>query len=307
MRTAALLLLSVVAAAPAQAQRLQTAVLPEAITVGDVFHAAIRVELAADATLVPPDSIALPPDLELAGRRELRVDSAGGTRRVTVIYPLSAWRPGSYTVEPVTLRLLQGGAEATLLAELPAFSVRSVLPADTAGIEPQPASDVLGANRLWWPILAGLLLAAIVAGLLYAWWRRRRAAVVTPAAAFVPATPPREAALTRLAELRRSGLLERGEVKAYYEILTEALRRYVATLHPRWGVDLTTSELSAELGGAALPGAFELGRILGAADLVKFARARPPAEVAVNDLDAAYAWIERVPAAEAAADERMVA
>jgi hypothetical protein len=256
---------------------------------------------------VPPDSIALPPDLELAGRRELRVDSAGGTRRVTVIYPLSAWRPGSYTVEPVTLRLLQGGAEATLLAELPAFSVRSVLPADTAGIEPQPASDVLGANRLWWPILAGLLLAAIVAGLLYAWWRRRRAAVVTPAAAFVPATPPREAALTRLAELRRSGLLERGEVKAYYEILTEALRRYVATLHPRWGVDLTTSELSAELGGAALPGAFELGRILGAADLVKFARARPPAEVAVNDLDAAYAWIERVPAAEAAADERMVA
>jgi hypothetical protein len=303
------------AVAPVHAQRVQSAVVPDGITVGDVFRAAIRVELDDDVQVVAPDSLSLGADLESAGRREVRIDTAGGVRRVTFVYPLAAWRPGSYTLPDATLQVVRDGSVESLVARLPAFEVRSVLPADTAGIQPQPAKDVLGANRVWWPLLLGLALLLLAAALLYAWWRRRRRPREAAPAAAVPAVPPREAALARLEQLRRSGLLERGELRPYYETLTETLRRYAASVEPAWGTDLTTSELAQRLRAAdrlQLTDALELTRVLGAADLVKFARATPPSEAAAHDLAGARAWIERVPppAAEIEADtpdERQVA
>ena len=58
---------------------------------------------------------------------------------------------------------------------LPNINVVSVLPADTTGVQPKPAKDVLGPDRLWWPwiLLAALILVALA--LAYWWWRRRRA------------------------------------------------------------------------------------------------------------------------------------
>jgi hypothetical protein len=287
----------------------QVAVLPQAITVGDVFHVAVRLDLPAGAALAAPDSLALPDDMEQAGRRSLRVDSTAGARRVTVLYPLTAWRPGSYTLPDVVLGIVTAGVRTDVVAAVPPFDVRSVLPADTAGIEPQPAKDVLGANRLWWPILLGLLLLSLIAAALYYWWRRRTPAVADPV--LIPAIPPRAAALAQLDELQRSDLLSRGELKLFYQRLTEALRHYVASLDGGGGVDLTTSELSLRMRSTIGADALDLVHILGAADLVKFAQARCPMDVPQQHLAAARDWVERVPAEPApAADvdvERRVA
>jgi hypothetical protein len=295
----------------ALAQQPQAAVVPEAITVGDVFRAAVRIELPPGATLVAPDSLPLPADLELAGRREIRIEEVDGARRAIVVYPLSAWRPGSYALAPIDLRILSDGGEASVPVRFPPFTVRSVLPADTAGIQPREAKDVLGANRLWWPILLALLLAAAVAGALWYWWRRRRKPALEEAP--LPAAPPihpRVAALARLEELRRSGLVERGEMKLFYERLTAALRHYVAALHPAWSVDLTTAELAPRMVSAGMPGAaVDLVRILGAADLVKFARRQAAPADAQGDLDAAVLWVERAEPAAAGSgtEDRRVA
>jgi hypothetical protein len=276
-----------------RAQQPQTAIVPESITVGDVFRAAIRFELPAGVQIAAPDSIALPPDLELAGRREARVDTAGGGQRVTIIYPLTAWRPGSYELPPLALRLVTDGTERTMAVAFPAFSVRSVLPADTAGIEARPAKDVLGASRLWWPILLGLLVAAAVAAALYYWWRRRRKPRAVELAAPAPRVPARTATLEALHALRTSGLLERGEVKLFHERMSEALRHYVATLRPEWSPDLTTAELAHRMAAAgASPHTVELVRILAAADLVKFARRRAATDESLFELDAAVRWVE---------------
>jgi hypothetical protein len=280
--------------AAAQAPRPQAAVVPEAITVGDIFHAAIRLDLPPGTRLEAPDTLAVPEDVEAAGRREIRLDSADGGRTVTVTWPLTAWRPGAYELPPVTVRLARddGTAAPALSVNLPSFEVRSVLPADTAGVEPQPAKDVLGANRVWWPLLLALLLALAAALAFYLWWRRRRPKV---APVVQPLVLPRTAALEELEALRHAGLLEAGAVKPFYERLTEIIRRYAAALDPSWSTDLTTSELGGRL-RARLPAgdALHLLRILGAGDLVKFARSRPPAATALADLDAARAWIERV-------------
>lgn len=309
----ALLLLAVHAqAVPAQRPQPQAAILPRDITVGDVFHAAIRVEVPAGAQLSAPDVLALPEDLEQTGRREVRFDTVGvppGSRRATLVYPLTAWRPGAYELAPVQLTLLGDGSDATVTVALPPFEVTSVLPADTAGVAPRPARDVLGANRLWWPILLALLLAALAAAALWYWWRRRRPAVAEPVVESAPAVLPQAAALALLEELRRSGLVERGELKPFYERLTEALRRYAATVRPEWSTDLTTGELAARMPGRGGTAAGELLRILAGADLVKFARAPATAQDAWRDLDAAIAWVRAAEPAVAApgTDDRRAA
>jgi hypothetical protein len=278
MRLRAVLLCFVLLPCAARAQQPLVGVVPESITVGDVFHAAIRFDLPAGTSIAAPDSLELPQDIEHAGRYSVRIDTAGGVRRGTLLYPLAAWRPGSYDLPGVRVRISGAEGSRDVDVQLPSFTVRSVLPPDTAGIQPKPAKDVLGANRLWWPLLllALLLLAALIA--LDLWWKRRQPKEVAEPIVLVPRVPPREAALAQLDALRREGLLERGELKLYYARLTEILRHYAAAIEPRWSVDLTTSELAGRVrrvnAGAA---ALELIRILGTADLVKFARATLPA------------------------------
>jgi hypothetical protein len=286
-------------AAPAAGQSPQAAVVPRTITVGDVFHAAIRMDSPPDADVVAPQSLALPADVEMAGVREIRVDTAGGVRRITLIYPLTAWRPGAYTLPELSLSLATAEWERSVAVQIPPFEVTSVLPADTAGIEPRPAKDVLGASRVWWPILVLLLLAALAALAVWAWRRRRRPQV---AGAAVVRVSPRDAALARLDELAASGHIERGDLRAFYASLTETLRHYVTTIDPAWGVDLTTRELSARMRAAGHAEALDLTRILGTADLVKFARATVAPAHAAADLAAARAWVQRVPRERAADD-----
>jgi len=281
-------------AAPLHAQRPQTAVLPQSITVGDVFHAAIRIDLPAGTELLAPDTLALDAQLEQAGRREVRYDTADGGRRATIVYPLTAWRAGAYELPAVSLQLVAADGASAVEAVLPRFTVTSVLPQDTSGIEPKGAKDVFGANRVWWPIVLALLVLLAAIALAVWWWRRRRRPAEAPAAA-APHVAPRTAALAALDALRREGLIERGEMRELYIRLTEILRRYAASVHPDLGTDLTTSELTGMLRRQARSiEMLELVRILGAADLVKFAAARPTAAIATADLDAARAWVERI-------------
>ena len=289
MRTMVCVILLLCSAAVARAQNAQTAVVPETITVGDVFHAAVRVNLPDAATLIIPDSLELPADVENAGRPELRIDSTSTTRVATILFPLAAWRPGSYQLPTVSLRLVNTQGQQTVRVRLPDFEVRSVLPVDTAGIEMKGLKDVWGPDRIWWPWLLAALLA-LIALLVYLWWRRRKRGAAP--VVIVPSAPAHEIALARLDALRRSDLLARGEMKRYYDELAETLRRYAAAIEPEWGVDLTTSELTHRV-RARDASLLDVIRILGSADLVKFARARPPVDLADRDLDAARAWIER--------------
>lgn len=283
----------------AHAQQPQAVVVPDSITVGDVFHAAIRVTVPPGARLIAPDSLDLGEDLETAGRREIRRDTT--TNLTTIVYPVTAWRPGTYELPRMTLQVVSDGAASTLDVALPSFTVSSVLPPDTAGIEPKPAKDVLGANRVWWPILLALLIALLIAVAAIIWWRRRRR---PEPVVFTPATPPRDAALAQLNALSREGLLERGDYRRYYERLTAIMRHYAGAVHPRWSVDLTTTELAARLRTEMDPvHALELIRMLGAADLVKFARATTTRDSAARDLDGARRWIDRVTPAPAPADD----
>src|SRR5688500_20347374 len=109
MRARIFAVLALLCCAPVTAQQATTAVIPQSITVGDVFHAAVRVQLPANATAQVRDSIPLREALEQAGRSETQYGSANGQRRATVLYPLRAWRAGWDQLAGLCLRIGTGG------------------------------------------------------------------------------------------------------------------------------------------------------------------------------------------------------
>lgn len=290
---AALLLLR---AAPGAAQRAGAALSPDSATVGQVVQAAVAVDLPAGWTLALPDSLALGGDLENAGPRALEVDSLpGGGRRVTARYPLIGWRPGEHALPALEVVLIgpEDARRERRTVALPALHVVSVLPVDTAGLEPRPPKDVLGPTRsVWTWLLAALLLAAAVA--LALWLARRRRPA--PLGVEEPRVSARQRAIEELERVRTAGLLERGELKAFYGGVTGALRGFVEALDAGWGTDLTTRELRARLNGELPPplGA-ELVALLEEADQVKFAGRAAAAEAARAEWERARSWVEAVP------------
>jgi Arc/MetJ family transcription regulator len=132
---------------------------------------------------------------------------------------------------------------------------------------------------------AGIVLAVLAALAAIIWYvRRRRRRVVQSVPEVV--LPPDEIALAELERIASLRLVEQGELKTYYTLVADAVRRYVGA---RFGVetmDRTTHEVLAELARrrTAIDG---LASLLGESDLVKFAKLRPDAATALRAVDSA--------------------
>jgi len=291
---AALALLPVGTPDIALAQEIRAAIAPDSILIGDVFRAAIRLELPPGYTVTAPDTLPVHETIENAGRR--RVDtrelSDGGTE-VTIVYPLTAWRTGEHPLPAIDLVLNGPDGIRIETVTLPVANVASVLPVDTAGLTPRPPKDVIGASRLIWPwVVAALTLAAGIVAFVY-YQRRRKPSGPKLTFDVAHAASPRERALAALDRLRAQGLVEQGRFKEFYTGTTAALRAFLEEYDDAWGTELTSAELVAVcrpyLSDDTLAG---LVRILDAADQVKFNRGQPSAESALADWEAARHWIK---------------
>ncbi|MBV9109717.1 MAG: hypothetical protein JO306_09960, partial [Gemmatimonadetes bacterium] len=223
-----------------------------------------------------------------------------------VIVPMVAWQPGIADSAAARLRVTgPDGATVAVPVVLPLPQVRSVLPADSTKWRVRPPHDVWGPSYDWprVALLAALaiLLIALLAWAIVTWVRRRRAARI-------PATA-RERALALLERARTSGFIEAGNWKAFYTLVSDALRGLAADLDPRWSTDLTSPELVERIreGGADDDHVETLERLLRVADLAKFARRGRAPDDARRDLEDARRWVETfaLPSPETAEEPEM--
>jgi len=279
------------AASSASAQAVRTAITPDTIRVGDPFRAVVRIDLDRGSDAVLPDSLVPTADVENAGKVRMRRDTVAGSLRVVASYPLTAWRPGP--LELPTLSFIVKNAQETrnVSVALPAITVVSVLPADTAGIEPKPPKDVLGGNRLWWPWLLALAALLALIGALYWWYRKRRKARTTEIV--LPLVMPRARAIEELDRIAKAGLIEQKEFKRYYTLVAEVLRRYMQTIEGEWRTTLTTDELNRVV--KPIAETRPAVAVLRQADMVKFARSIPDDVTAARDLERARAFVTEYP------------
>ena len=111
----------------------------------------------------------------------------------------------------------------------------------------------------------------------------------------VEITPAHQIALEKLQGLRSSKLWEQGEVKEYQTQLTYTIREYLENRYEIQALESSTDEIVKALKESKFDPKDEvdLKTILQVADLVKFAKAKPSAEIHEEFLNTAFTFVEK--------------
>jgi hypothetical protein len=266
MRPGAILawLLALAPSAPAQPAAFIKAIASKTeVTIGEAF----RVEIQATG---PAGTVWTFPQDASSESVEMKAMPSEGVRR----YQAMVFALRDVSVPPVTARYrLSDGSEGEARTEPIPVRVTSLLPRER---EEQKLADIrpplaLSVGLAFWIALAALALV-LVAALTFFIRRRRRA---SPALEQVmPETPPDAEARALLDRLETSGLLERGELRAFYIELTAIAKGYLERRLSEPIVEMTSTEtLSALRDQVHAPLVVAPMRsLLGSADPVKFAR-----------------------------------
>jgi hypothetical protein len=226
------------------------------------------------------------------GATDARPDAPETHRYLAAVFALGEVRVPAVTVK---YRLPDGTTGEVSTAPVP-LQVVSTLPKDPAQQqladirEPQP----LGAGPVFWIACAGLVLLVAALGT----WLVRRRRPRAPAAKAVPDQPPDVEARQALDRLAASGLLARGEFRAYYIGLAEIAKRYLERRLSAPVLEMTSAETvaflrdHAQAHGLAGP----MRDLAAAADQVKFARGGARTEEAERHMVAARAMIDALEA-----------
>ena len=300
----ALLLLPALGPVPASAQlnegRFFTATVePAKVAVGD--SVTVRFRLFINERDLLTDTVPRPVGELPSGVRVLSAErlQRGADRAFTGSAVLAFYRPGKREVPAFGLPWVQvvTGHRGVMSHDPVEVEVTSVLPGGNPPLRDIREPDVPASLAPMWAALGATLVAAIV-------WlaarRRRQAPVAAPAPLEPPAEPsspldPYAVALARLAALEVEQSAAPGRVEQHYEAVAGVLREYLETAEHIPAPERTTTELLWSLPPRLAESGLRrrVQEILGAADLVKFARLRPDASEAGAYTRAARELLDR--------------
>ena len=238
---------------------------PDTVRVGDPFTVSVRVRAPLGAAIqfpAAPDSGGpvepLDPVQIVTTADSVAVDQ-------TATYRLAAWRVGSFHIEFPDVVVRQDIGIRRVDVSNVLVTVASVLPADTAGIEPKPPRAVFTFGLPWWVwFLAALVAVAILSLIIWLWRRRRRGVPI--------GVPPYVIAEREFDRIDVIGLLPAGERARYVSLMVEALRDYLAAVIPGASTAQTSNELATAMRKAGIGAYARCAALLSEVDLVKFAR-----------------------------------
>ncbi len=284
MRAGPLLLLAVLTAPALAAQsqtspRLDLALSPKQVTVGDPVEVVLTLQVPTTALVGEPRFPAWntswgEADILEKGDAQKIGETAGmpGITTWKQRIVLAAYRTGVLALPPVQVAVPL--KDRTLQAQTPpaVLDIRSVLPAGEKDPKPKPPAPLrrlpVGA-AFWWALAAMSLLCAGLGWALWRQGRRRQKAVV----ATRPALPPFDELAAAL-----DSLAAEPSMLHLHTRLSLALRRYLGRALGVPAAESTTSEVQRLLLARRLPSAMarQTVELLRACDLVKFARQEVP-------------------------------
>ncbi len=214
----------------------------------------------------------------------------------------ASYRPGRHILPSVTVEILDAeGNIHQLKTKTVDVHVMSVDP-NADKIEMPPLRAPVSVWHEDWTLVYILsflgvgLLGAGIGWLIHKRWSRRLQVEVGP-----PPRPPYDVAVEKLRAIQTAGLLEEEAFEAFYVRTSEAVReylgrRYELSLTDMAGLELTTSELMAQLKETRWPSGMtgvEVESFLMECDLVKFARYTPSLDECEKLLAAAFHIVEK--------------
>lgn len=215
--------------------------------------------------------------------------------RTTRTYELEPFLSGEYKIPPMTLTFWEKQSrESTheIQTEEVTVEVNSLLPEEFENLElhdirPPVTLPSAGVDKA---IVAAIIMALV--GMIWlAWWFVRRGSQQDRSA---PSIPPHEMAFAQLEALIARNLVEKGEIKTFYQEISAILRRYIEMRFGLNAPESTTEEFLSDLERTSvLDASFRplLSEFLRHCDLVKFAEHQPSHEDIQGAFDSCKTFI----------------
>ena len=246
----------------------------DTITVGDLITFRVRVSRGADDQVEVLSEGPFPGPFEVRDVRPPAVRESGrdGIEEIRD-FVITLYRAGEFEVPPLILRFRTANGDTGRLRSSP-------VPVVVQSLKPEDLSDIIekklttmefpGQVPLWAWVAAACLLAVAAAAIWYGRRRRRRPREEPP-------SPPVDWR-AELEKIARMGLVDRGEYKHYYTLLSELFRRYLEACAGIDAMERTTFEIMWDLRHHPIGSgcAVDVEGLLSEADKVKFAKFRPP-------------------------------
>lgn len=223
-----------------------------------------------------------PGTLEILDQTEWETLVNGNTTTYRKDINLTCWKEGVYFIPPIEF-VFESGSNSrsnklTLLVSSPIQ--QSEIP-DT--IQIAPIKEIIEEDWQFsdfLPIVYGIIgLLALVVGIVFLaryLSNKKKAPVIEEEVK----RPAHEIALEKLSALKNQELWQKGDIKAYQSELTYITREYVENRYAIPALESTTGEILRDLKTVNFPDALvqKMREMLQLADMVKFAKAKPPEE-----------------------------
>lgn len=197
----------------------------------------------------------------------------------------------SFDLGPFSLTYIDHQKDEQLVATDPiAITVLSNLGEKPEDATLRPIQDIISTQTKWLPYLLWTFAAIILFGMIsgFIWWRKKRCIRNMKA---TMEDPPHVKADREIDNLVASGLFENGDVKAFYFIFSETIRRYMESIRRFPAAEMTTEEIARFI--KTDPSDQKVLPLLRQADLVKFADSIPAPDRKDQDILIARTYIQQ--------------
>lgn len=210
---------------------------------------------------------------------------------------VSAYKAGKVELLSVDIPYNIGGDLKFVKTKALSVEIKSVFDPKKPSRDIYDIKDIFKFGRgIWWYLKIILLILAVFALLFFAYkYFKQKKSKKASAEEIIKSIPPKEYALSQLENLKTLGLVEKGQIKEYYDKLSDILRFYVSRIYNIDGMEKTTGELYSLLREKA-PSDFnrQLKEYLINCDFVKFAKVIPSLQDIDEDFNQAKDFIERI-------------
>ncbi|WP_298488011.1 hypothetical protein [uncultured Maribacter sp.] len=255
------------------------------LKIGEQLHFKVSVEVDSTAQVIFPEGQTFSP---LETVEAFKTDTTRKKDRVTLqkIYALTQFDSGSYKLPQQRIEINgKGFFTDSLRIEVSTVKVDTIA---QKMFDIKPLLSVNKSNTKLWKIILAILFVLVIGGLVYWFLYRKKPLTEEEKVALLP---PYDRALLELKKLENSRYLIQDEYKQYYSELTDIVRSYLEEDVKVSALESTTDELISKLELRKDAGELDLDnatisqfkKILQTADLVKFAKSKPPISTAEND------------------------
>ena len=209
-------------------------------------------------------------------------------------YVITIFELGSFVIPPAKIKYIDTKNQVREAAsDSMVIKVNSIgVPQDAKDIKSLKPPFVIKEKSRWYLYLIAVLVALAILGWLYLRWRGK--GIGLPLSPPEPEKPAWEIALTELQKLKDSDYIKKNQIKKYYILLSEIIRRYLERRFNIFAMDRTTLEIRSEMKKVKMENQIiqKAVDLLSSYDLVKFAKYVPSFEKTENTWQDSHDLVE---------------